>query len=337
MIFPPFVYVTWQQLIARARAYKRGSRFVPEVAKCLGPQAEGITGDGSMLALYSRAWALILERSGQLVLAKQSGSRWIRVQPLQALPVLPRAARHIALSFDQAARPILAWQENQSIFVRQWDGLFGQYVIRGPFAGLDPVLFMDAQLLQTTSDSDVHLFFLSLDKKTVHRRLQRDQFSIEYSFFVLANESILDTLIVDTYNYRLILQDALTQFLLVSEQYPAKAFVLEALNLSGGLSAGDEFLAVVNNSLLETLSLSGGLSAGDEFLTVMNNPLLEALSLSGGLSAGDEFLAILNNPLLEALNLSGGLSAGDEFLAILNNSILEALNLSGGLIGGSEL
>jgi hypothetical protein len=340
MIFPPFVYVTWQQLIARARAYKRGSRFVPEVAKCLGPQAEGITGDGSMLALYSRPWVLILEKSGILKLGRYNGANWIQVTPLSALPALPRDgdARHISMSFDQAARPVIAWEENQKVFIRQYDGSSGQYVTRGPFAGVDPILWADAQVLQSSTDSDVIVFCLNPDRDAIKYRLQRDQFSIESNLLAVIPNSRFEAVVTETYRYKLILSEPTnTLLMLVSSSYPAKEFNFNKMNLSAGLTAGAEFTNVLSPFGLEQMNLSAGLTAGNDFLLILDNPLLEKLNFSAGLTAGAEFTDSLSPLVLEQMILSAGLTAGAEFLAIISTNFIEGLNLVGGITEGVEV
>ena len=209
--------------------------------------------------------------------------------------------------------------------------------MRGPFAGIDPILWADAQVLQSSSNSDVILFYTPTSKDAINYRLQRDQFGIESNLIALPSGSRLEAVITETYRYKLIFSNADALSMLVSLPYPHREIITEQLNLSGGLTIGAEFTNVLNPLVLEQLNMVGGLTAGEDFLAILSNPILEPLNMVGGLTAGEDFLAILSNPILEQLNMVGGLTAGEDFLAILNNPLLEQLNVSGGLTGGEEL
>jgi hypothetical protein len=206
---------------ALARAYKRGNKLVPEVALCAGPAAgEGITNSGSVQDLYGGMWVLSLEKSGVLKLGRYNGANWIQVTPLSALPVLPRAARHISMSFDQAARPVIAWEENQQIFVRQYDGSSGLYEIRGPFAGVDPVLWCDAIALGIIPDSDVILFGLTTNRLAVTSRIQRELYSAERNVYVLPSAGILEIVVSEPKRFKLVVSTLSNLLILSSQPYP---------------------------------------------------------------------------------------------------------------------
>lgn len=250
----------------KARAYKRLKKLSPEVRLCLGATAEGVTGSGSYSALFGTRWALALDRDGGLHLLRESGASWAEAVPLSPLPVLPKTARHVGLAFDQAARPVVCWENLGEVFVRQYDVLSGRYVVRGGFSGVDPVLVMDAQLLRTTGNSDVHLFFLSQDRKTVFYRSQRDQYAIEYVSSAFLDSMILDAVIIEQYQYKIILFNTITNtnVMLESLPYSAKEFLRENVNLSGGITGGGEFTSALNPLLFESVNVSAGITGGDE-------------------------------------------------------------------------
>jgi hypothetical protein len=325
-------------MVFNARAYARSKLFVPEVRLARGPTAEGVTGLGTYADLYGRTWAITLDTLGILHLLRESNGIWNEIQTLSPLPVLAKTAKRISLAFDQAGKASVAWEDSNQVFISQFDILSNAYVTRGPFAGVDPLLWIDAQVLKTSSDSDVILFCLNPARDAVKYRLQRDQFGIESNLIAVTSGSKLEAVITETYRYNLILSDVTDNlFMLQSTTYPHKEFSFSKLNLGGGLSGGAEFTNVLNPFVFEQINVSAGLTAGEDFLAILNNPLLEQMNLSAGLTAGEDFLAILNNPLLEKLNLSAGLTAGEDFLAILNNPLLEQINISAGLTGGEEL
>lgn len=156
-----------------AKSSQRGSFWFPELALCKGPSSEGVTGGGTYFELFGYNWALSLDDSGQLHLSQEQAGAWVEVTPLVPLPVLSQTARHISLAFDQAARPVIAWEDTGQVWLRQWDVGTNSYLTRGPWPGRDPVLWMDATINGYIPDSDVLLYHLSLDATQVLQRIQR--------------------------------------------------------------------------------------------------------------------------------------------------------------------
>jgi len=141
----------------------------PEVVLAPGPLSIGDTGNGAYATLYGYAYVgvlfgstfrlfRVLDASGQpysLANSSPSGGSLSIASEIQ----VPDGARHVALAFDQAAREVIAYEADGQVYVRQWDPFSQQYVLRGPFAGHDPVLTVDA-LMAGVEDSDVLLFYL---------------------------------------------------------------------------------------------------------------------------------------------------------------------------------
>ena len=94
------------------------------------------------------------------------------------------------MAFDQAARPVIAWQNGNQAFVRQYDVNISDYQIF-TFAGVDPVLLMDATINADTPNSDVLLGHLSITRDTFVMRAQRELYATPRSVAVPPN-SILD-------------------------------------------------------------------------------------------------------------------------------------------------
>ncbi|MCD0174765.1 hypothetical protein IHN32_02195, partial [Deinococcus sp. 14RED07] len=130
-------------------------------------------GAGTVRDLYGAAWALALHRDGPALYQLHAGIWEARSDP-DALAELD-GVRHVALAWDQAARPVLAWERSGAVYVRQWSGDAAGYVTRGPWPGRDPLLLADAPLLGVTGDSDVLLLYL--DGAALAYRLQREAYS----------------------------------------------------------------------------------------------------------------------------------------------------------------
>ncbi len=179
---------------AQSYKYKRGKYRVPEVAKAAGPQQMGVTGDGSYLTLFGRNWAAILnKKTQQAELYGETPTGWEQV-PIPPITHPTRECRHLALAFDQSARHVLAYERNNEIYIRQWDVLLGQFVYRGPFAGVDPVLINDAEVNYHVPDSDILLLYLTPDRLSLKMRVQRELYSVEHHIETYASPKTLDLL-----------------------------------------------------------------------------------------------------------------------------------------------
>lgn len=194
-----------------ARTSKRGSHWFPELALCKGPSAEGQTGAGTYFELFGYNWALSLDDANQLHLSQEQGGTWVEVTPLVPLPVLSGTARHITMAFDQAARPIIAWEDAGQIYLRQWDVGTSSYLTRGPWPGRDPVLWWDYPLdrvmfpasIQAGNNSDVLLFHIAGSQ--VGYRLQRESFATWHPLTALPPGYYLDQVVMTGSGYGLAL------------------------------------------------------------------------------------------------------------------------------------
>jgi len=196
-----------------AKSSQRGPFWFPELALCKGPSAEGVTGSGTYFELFGYNWALSLDDSGQLHLSQEQPGTWVEVTPLVPLPVLSQTARHISIAFDQAARPIIAWEDAEQIYLRQWDVGSNSYLTRGPWPGRDPVLWWDYPLdrvmfpasIQAGNDSDVLLFHIAGSQ--VGYRLQRESFATWHPLAALPPGYYLDQVVMTGSGYGLALGD----------------------------------------------------------------------------------------------------------------------------------
>ncbi|ALW89175.1 hypothetical protein AUC44_09935 [Deinococcus actinosclerus] len=146
----------------------------PELVVSAGPYRLGQPGGGTLAELYGGRWSLALYKGGPRLYQAQAGV-WVDRSDPDALGELVDV-RHVALAFDQAARPVFGWERDGLVFVRQWNPAVQAYVTRGPWAGREPLLMCDAVLHGEPSASDVVLMHLSGAQLVA--RHQRDSYAV---------------------------------------------------------------------------------------------------------------------------------------------------------------
>ncbi len=197
---------------------RRGKGYFAEVALARGPRVMGATGGGTFVELFGYAWMAVLDKAERRLRLFQAvdasgapwplgtdpaGADWAEV-PVPDLPHPVRELRHLALAFDQAAHHVAAYERKGEVWVRQWDPLAGDYVMRGPWPGVDPVLVMDATVGYHVPDSDVLLFHLTTDRKTLVMRVQRELYGTAHQVETFAEEAMLDQGVVLPYQFELL-------------------------------------------------------------------------------------------------------------------------------------
>jgi hypothetical protein len=171
----------------KVSSYQRNKSHAPEIRIFKGPSGEAVTGDGTYTTLFGSYWAATrLERV--LSFYKLEAGQWV----LKTSELLPLGAKHIAAGFDGSARRVWAYEVQGQIYIRQWENLVNDFVVRGPFAGYDPLILNDANRNRTTNDSDSILIHLSSDRSGVIMRLERDDYGVAHSFATLSGQSYLD-------------------------------------------------------------------------------------------------------------------------------------------------
>ena len=189
-----------------------------------------------------------------------SGGWHVIPDPLLTLPPLTAGVeRSISAAFDQNARLIVAYEKNGVVEVTRWEPSEGVYKQNVSFAGRDPQLLIDAALAdprgyptipddgwsvreafdagvrvwfewlpdgvyRTTAipDSDVLLFYLSLDRTVLHARVQREIYAIERTIYDFGEPVTLDHAVALSGRYQLLVSDAVGVRLpeaLVSDPY----------------------------------------------------------------------------------------------------------------------
>ncbi|OWL95024.1 hypothetical protein CBQ26_13295 [Deinococcus indicus] len=128
--------------------------------------------------------------------------------------------RHVALAFDQAARPVFAWERDERIYVRQWNPAVHAYVTRGPWAGREPLLMCDAVLHGEPSVSDVVL--MHLDGAQLVARHQRDSYAVAAAVVdAVPDGAVLDQIIPGPLAWQAAGEAARAPLTLRSGLYPA--------------------------------------------------------------------------------------------------------------------
>lgn len=165
----------------------------PELVTAPGPLALGNPQNGTYRDLYGASWALALYRGGPQLFQARAGVWVDRTDPDALGELVKGGVRHVSLAFDQAARPVLAWERDGAVYVRQWSAQAGRYVTRGPWAGRDPLLTTDALAGHPVADSDV--FLLYLDGGAVVSRVQREAYEQPRPLAAAPGGAVLDQIV----------------------------------------------------------------------------------------------------------------------------------------------
>ena len=280
-----------------AKVSQRLTFFTEEKRLFAGPPIEGVSGD--VQHLNSAQWGLIGTQAALLKLYTYSDAQslWIETAPISAVPNFFNSACNITAQFDQAARLILAGEgapgspEQNQIFVNQYDAQSISYVLRGPFSGHTPVLFNDG-LLASLSDSDLVLFYMSLDRLTVHYRLQRDNFGVEYTYIAFSNTGVtyyLDqaSLVSASVQLALWVSDD-TKVYITSDAYPRN--VNDATSLSTEMAdANWDLILIEHQAENDSSTLVSQFADGEWFSTLVERSAISSPSLLSVMSDGELF------------------------------------------------
>ncbi|THF88460.1 hypothetical protein E7T09_04445 [Deinococcus sp. KSM4-11] len=243
----------------------------PERVQALGPQTMAQPLDGSYQALHSVEWSLYWHRARGLILEQRQGAAWVEVLPGQAFPPMSATTRHIGLAFDQAARHVVCWEDQGQIVARQWDPNALAYTYRGPFAGVDPLLFTDTMASYFTPGSDVVLMYLNGARTAAFYRLQRDAYGVEYPLVVGLTDAVLDQVVALSYGAQVRGETGGNDLVIDLGLYPIRGRDrLSGVASLGGISEVIAVLATARNALNTTASLSGLYLAGQLAFTPKN-------------------------------------------------------------------
>lgn len=233
-----------------------------ELFLALGP--EQLAGESAKLP--NTPWLIVMnaeDRVCQLWQFNTALQTWARVfvpgHPQIDQP-LPAGTRRISLCFDQAERPIVAFEQSETIFVTRWDAVQQEYIQNVSFPGTDPVVVLDATWSGDLPGSDVLLFYLSTDRERVLARVQRELFATINTIWDYGEPVILDRVIPAPLRYQVLVSDASGAMLdevLLSDLYPygTQDFVVAL----GQPPVGGVYMGVVLNAgeFLDAMSATG--------------------------------------------------------------------------------
>lgn len=315
---------------------RRGNSWLPEVSLAPGPADEALAGGGSYQELYSHQWALILFVDGSLRLYRATGTEW-QERPLLPIPHDTREIRHIALAWDQQARPVLAYEHGGQVFVRQWDASAQVFVMRGPWPGVDPALIMDATVNKWMADSDVHLYHLNPERTTLFVRVQRELYATAHAVHTSSIPMILDQAVPASFQVQVLgateAAEDDTGVIRTSNLYPYNAPPIGLL-FTGAFTSGTYNQVAHHYSQQQSLSLSGAFVGGVYASTNVNYNQEQRLSLSGSFTAGAYTQVVTSYSQQQSLSLSGAFVAGAYTHVATQYSQQQSLSLSGAFVGG---
>ena len=342
---PCIIYVpVGTYLNCPARLYVRGNYYGVEIDMAAGPQTLAVTGAGTWAEQFSRQWVLVLCEDLSLDLYQVEGSKITSVPWDVAPPVLDASAQHVGLAFDQSSRPVITWQETDGIHVRQYDEINGVYAYSGPYAGTDPALLNDADVMYDVSISDAILFYLSTDRLNLNYRIQSENFATEHNLFAFAQPVLVDTVDALFYRYQV-------RYALASGDPEQVATVDQSLrSLLYPYAANDPFHAAVNplrdglyklvvssySPPVETSSgIVGALLDGEYAMPVLVEAESDVSSAAVGvLVDGAYIVVIFEESLAEAAAASvGPVADGAYTRTIFSESLSETASGSIGSLG----
>lgn len=290
-----------RQLVVSKRTAKT---YRPELVLAPGPLILAQSGQGTIGDLYGSAWAFALYKDGGQLLQVEGG-QWVERSDPEATAGLD-GARHVSLAFDQAARPVLAWELGGQVYVRQFTPE-GEWTTQGPFAGHDPVLISDALALISTDDSDVLLYHL--DGSQLVARVQRERYTVAHVQASVAVAAVLDQAVAAGLHIGLY-GEALGGEPLkwLSDVYPVRVRdgVDGAAELGGALL--DLLLGVTTQDALDGGAELGG-ALLELLLKVEVQDLLDATAALAGSLVSLSPVIDVNDPLVGAVVLTGTLAA----------------------------
>lgn len=289
--------------------------------------------DGSYAALHAVVWALCWDAAHGLILEQQQGGAWVEVTPGQAFPALPRTARHIGLAFDQAARHVACWEDGAQIVVRQWDPGAQAYTYRGPFAGVDPLVWTDTTASYHSPDSDVVLIYLNTDRTEARCRLQRDAYGVEYPLVSGLVSGVLDQVVSLPYGAQLRGESGGAPVVIDLGLYPVRGS--DTLAGAGGVSQGAYDQVVVAVGRQHALTGSGGVASGIYEPDILLRTMADTVSGTGAIASGAYDPTVVVVPVSNLVTGNGGVASGAYDLVLVPATTTDTMTGTGSISGGS--
>ncbi len=315
-----------RQVIVSKRTAKT---YRPELALAAGPLTLAQTGAGQFNDLYGAVWALALYRDGTVLLQLQNGA-WIEKQDSDALAYLS-GARHVALSFDQAARPVIAWEVSGKVYVRQWSPQLSQYATRGPFLGRDPLLFADTIAGIQLADADLLLLYLEDDQ--LKTRVQRESYAVARILAIGVQDAVLDQ-IVSFGNRWQVLGERINGELLVLKSELSPLVSSDSMLFGANITNVVWFVAQISGNSQDVMSFGANINNGVWFESQINKTLEDSMSFSANITNSVWFNTQIGKTLEDAMLFSSGINNSVWFNAGVLYSSQESLAFGANITNG---
>ena len=267
----------------------------PTVCYCEGPVADGVTVT-KYLDRYETRWMALLEE-GLIYYGRVDGAL-IQV-PLDLFPnPLSETATHIALSFDANARPVFAYEDDGTIYVRR-------YVVDVPtsysWTGTNPCLFFNGVINPDDSVTDVVCYYLPASGGALYARFQRENFGVEN--LVIEDAGFGSLMAVDRGrgalgSHMVVELSGKRIFAAIYPRWPL--LVQDYITASAGmLSDGDYFPVVITTSPTDALtSVAAFLTDGDyQPVTLVVSPSDAVTGTATFSTDGDYVLVVVGAPI----------------------------------------
>lgn len=324
---PPFPFsqrARADQLVCLPRSYVRAHNqagralWAPMLAWSVGPQAIATVGDGNFNTLFGRDWLFQICHDGSWVLYQVQPDDSLQLVEWDAVPpVVSESARHLTGAFDQGARAAIAWEDLDGIHLREFNETTGQYHFIGPYAGVDPVLVMDAVVNRHIPGSDVVLWFLSADRLTLRYRIQSENFATAHDHHSFADPMVLDA--SDTGAYRLqlrvsdemggIVPEGSTFLALVSDLFPVYAG--DSVSVLAEARLGEYERAAWSYQQAESLGVVSAALEGEYRSSALHASTVDALEAAAAALEGEYVAAVLRFEAAESLDVESTALEGE--------------------------
>lgn len=292
----------------KAKLYSAGPWNCVEDVRCIGPLTLASVGDGSYQALFGALWRLTWDRKRGLILQQKQGAHFVEVAPDAPLPELPKQARKVGLAFDQAARPVVSYQIDESIYIRQWNPLNAAYEYQ-TLTGTDPVILMDVAVHRRSEDSDVMVWFLSLDRLSLFSALQRDSYQSPIQRAVLSGPAWLDQVVALPYVVQVGLHDHQgTEVLLLSPPYTVH--VADTLTAQANVAGGEWdtilFSVTVQHQITAQASVTGGEWVINNYNFAVLHEITAGATVTGGVFDTVLITSVVQDTVTAQASVTGG-------------------------------
>lgn len=326
--------------VPRAKIVRRfAGGHIPLIALSPGGVAEGDTSQG----LEAAAWVCWVDARDSQLKIDRVGDRPVNFNaPVVSFLESVNGSRfsRLSLCFDQNARRVVAWSENDTVTVSRV-AIAGTEE-RQQWSGVDGLLFFDGLLLDSSGGDETEciVWYLSTDRTRVLFRLQSDNYAIEYTYAILPEPCSLDQIARTNNAISLYLspKNKRPVIAVISAPYPVRVKD-DALGITAGIVSGELFEIIVKRDpVLEPLTFDTSLSSGAYFeVIVKRDAVLEPFAFGAALSSGVYVVAVVSiDAVLEPFTFGAALSSGVYVDVIVSrDAVLEPFTFGASFVGGS--